>query len=83
MVQVLEGRHVFPHMTVEQNLVTGGFHRQSGRKQLESGRIAVNGTAAELNTTDHVKTFYLGIGGGEFGAARLHGWVICKGKELP
>jgi branched-chain amino acid transport system ATP-binding protein len=34
MVQVLEGRHVFPHLTVEQNLLTGGFHRRPARRQI-------------------------------------------------
>jgi branched-chain amino acid transport system ATP-binding protein len=33
IVQVLEGRHVFPQLTVEENLLTGGFlHRPSGRR---------------------------------------------------
>lgn len=32
LVQVLEGRHCFPHLTVEQNLLTGALlHRRKGR----------------------------------------------------
>jgi len=34
IVQVLEGRRVFPHLTVEQNLLTGGYLRGTGRRQL-------------------------------------------------
>ncbi len=34
VVQVLEGRHVFPHLTVEENLRLGGFLRKPGRRQL-------------------------------------------------
>ena len=74
---------MFLHLTVEQNLVTGRLHRRSGRDQLESGRIEIHGRAAELNTTDDVKAFYLGTGSRKFGAARPHGWVIRKRKELP
>jgi len=35
MVHVLEGRHVFPQLTVEDNLRAGGFVRGLGRRQLE------------------------------------------------
>lgn len=34
IVQVLEGRHVFPQLTVEENLLTGGFLRRPGRRRL-------------------------------------------------
>lgn len=34
IVHVLEGRHVFAHLTVEENLRTGGFLRSPSRKQL-------------------------------------------------
>ncbi len=32
IVQVIEGRHVFEHLTVEENLLTGGHTRPSGRE---------------------------------------------------
>jgi branched-chain amino acid transport system ATP-binding protein len=38
IVQVMEGRHVFEHLTVEENLLTGGYTRRDGqsvRKDLE------------------------------------------------
>lgn len=31
VVQVMEGRHVFPHLTIEDNLLTGAFTRRDGR----------------------------------------------------
>jgi branched-chain amino acid transport system ATP-binding protein len=34
IVQVLEGRHVFPQLTVEENLLTGGFLRRPSKRQL-------------------------------------------------
>jgi branched-chain amino acid transport system ATP-binding protein len=30
VVQVMEGRHVFPHLTVEENLLAGGYTRRHG-----------------------------------------------------
>lgn len=35
IVHVLEGRHVFPQLTVEENLRSGGFLRRLGRRELE------------------------------------------------
>jgi branched-chain amino acid transport system ATP-binding protein len=34
MVQVMEGRHCFAHLTVEENLITGAYARSIGRAQL-------------------------------------------------
>ena len=31
LIQVMEGRHVFPHLTVEENLLTGAYTRRDGR----------------------------------------------------
>lgn len=35
LVQVLEGRHCFPHLTIEENLLTGAFVCKSSRSQLK------------------------------------------------
>ncbi len=38
IVQVMEGRHVFEHLTVEENLLTGGYTRRNGhstKRELE------------------------------------------------
>ncbi len=34
VVQVMEGRHCFPHLTVEENLLTGAFTRNGGRAEI-------------------------------------------------
>ena len=36
MCQVMEGRHCFAHLTVEENLLTGAFTRKAGRAELRS-----------------------------------------------
>lgn len=36
LVQVLEGRHCFPHLTVEENLLTGAFVNRPSRKALKT-----------------------------------------------
>jgi branched-chain amino acid transport system ATP-binding protein len=33
-IQVMEGRHCFAHLTVEENLLTGAFTRRSGRSEI-------------------------------------------------
>jgi branched-chain amino acid transport system ATP-binding protein len=35
MCQVMEGRHCFAHLTVEENLLTGAFTRRGGRAELK------------------------------------------------
>jgi len=35
VVQVMEGRHCFTHLTVEENLLTGAYVRSVGRRELE------------------------------------------------
>src|SRR5262249_57314578 len=40
IVQVMEGRHVFEHLTVEENLLTGAYTQRGGpglRRDLEMG----------------------------------------------
>jgi branched-chain amino acid transport system ATP-binding protein len=36
VVQVLEGRHCFPQLTVEENILSGGFLRQPKRRDLQA-----------------------------------------------
>jgi branched-chain amino acid transport system ATP-binding protein len=37
LVQVLEGRHCFAHLTVEENLATGAYAQRPSRRQLREG----------------------------------------------
>jgi len=34
-IQVMEGRHVFEHLTVEENLLTGAYTRKEGRAAIQ------------------------------------------------
>ncbi len=43
VVQVMEGRHCFEHLTVEENLLTGAFTRKDGRKAISSDLEMVYG----------------------------------------
>jgi len=36
VIQVMEGRHCFPHLTVEENLMTGAYTRRDGRSAIEA-----------------------------------------------
>ncbi len=40
IVQVLEGRHCFSQLTVEENLLSGGFARRPGRRETQGGSRA-------------------------------------------
>src|SRR5438128_380169 len=51
-IQVMEGRHCFGHLTVEENLLTGAFTRRDGE-------------AAALRQNEDVKEFYLGVAEGK------------------
>jgi branched-chain amino acid transport system ATP-binding protein len=48
LVQVLEGRHCFRALTVEENLVTGGLGRGSGRRELAQDLERVYGVFPRL-----------------------------------
>ena len=36
VIQVMEGRHCFEHLTVEENLLTGAYTRQDGKGAIEA-----------------------------------------------
>jgi len=43
LIQVMEGRHCFQHLTVEENLMTGAFTRSASRAQIRSDLEKVYG----------------------------------------
>jgi branched-chain amino acid transport system ATP-binding protein len=45
VIQVMEGRHCFAHLTIEENLLTGAYTRRDGR-------------AAQMQTLDKVYTYF-------------------------
>ena len=48
IVQVLEGRHCFPQLTVEENLLAGGFARRPGRRELRADLERIYGLFPRL-----------------------------------
>jgi len=48
VVQVMEGRHCFAHLTVEENLLTGAYTRSAGREQLKRDLEKVYGYFPQL-----------------------------------
>jgi len=40
-IQVMEGRHVFEHLTVEENLLTGAYTRKEGRAAISKKPIPI------------------------------------------
>src|SRR5882762_5214068 len=48
VVQVMEGRHCFAHLTVEENLLAGAYTRRVGRAQLSQDLEKVYGTFPQL-----------------------------------
>ena len=36
VIQVMEGRHCFGHLTVEENLMTGAYTRRDGKGAIEA-----------------------------------------------
>jgi branched-chain amino acid transport system ATP-binding protein len=48
VVQVMEGRHCFAHLTVEENLLTGAYTRSAGRAQLRQDLEKVYGYFPQL-----------------------------------
>jgi len=62
IVQVMEGRHVFEHLTVEENLLTGAYTRGNGHA-LKSDLAKVYGYFPRLTERRGVKAGY--VSGGE------------------
>ena len=56
IVQVMEGRHVFEHLTVEENLLAGGYTQRNGR-------VVLDGDVKAVSENEDIKEFYLGLSG--------------------
>ena len=50
LIQVMEGRHCFAHLTVEENLLTGAYTRADGRAQVAEDLDKVYGYFPRLKT---------------------------------
>lgn len=63
LVQVMEGRHCFPQLTVEENLTTGGFVRKLSRRELDQGLERIYGWFPRLRERRKTRAGY--TSGGE------------------
>ncbi len=63
VVQVMEGRHCFEHLTVEDNLLTGAFTRTDGRAAVAGDLELVYGYFPRLKERRHAQAGY--TSGGE------------------
>ncbi len=63
IIQVMEGRHCFEHLTVEEDLTTGAFTRKDGAAAKKAALELVYTYFPRLVTRRHTKTGY--ISGGE------------------
>ena len=62
IVQVLEGRHCFPHLTVEENLLAGGFARRPGRREIRADLERIYAIFPRLKTRHRAKAGLLSGG---------------------
>jgi branched-chain amino acid transport system ATP-binding protein len=63
VVQVMEGRHCFEHLTIEENLLTGAFTRSDGRAAIAQDLAMVYGYFPRLAERRRVRAGY--TSGGE------------------
>lgn len=62
IVQVLEGRHCFPQLTVEENLLAGGFARRPSRRELRADLERIYGLFPRLKLRRRAKAGLLSGG---------------------
>lgn len=63
VIQVMEGRHPFGHLTCEENLLTGAYTRQDGRAAVQRDLDMVYGYFPRLAERRHARAGY--VSGGE------------------
>jgi branched-chain amino acid transport system ATP-binding protein len=63
LIQVMEGRHCFAHLTVEENLLTGAYTRHDGRARIADDLDKVYSYFPRLQTRRHATAGY--TSGGE------------------
>ena len=58
VIQVMEGRHCFGHLTVEENLLTGAYTRTDGRSAIERDLEKVYGYFPRIKERHHAMAGY-------------------------
>ena len=80
VIQVMEGRHCFGHLTVEENLLTGAFTRSDGRSAVRHELEHVYGYFPRLKERRHSLAGY--ISGGEQQMVALGRALMAKPKMI-
>jgi branched-chain amino acid transport system ATP-binding protein len=79
-VQVMEGRHCFGHLTVEENLLTGAFTRRDGRAAINQDMERVYGYFPRLKERRHAMSGY--TSGGEQQMCAVGRALMAKPKMI-
>ena len=59
VIQVMEGRHVFQHLTVEENLLTGAYLRRAGSREIKRDLDKVYNYFPRLRARLHAQAGYI------------------------
>jgi branched-chain amino acid transport system ATP-binding protein len=79
-VQVMEGRHCFGHLTIEENLLTGAFTRRDGRAAINQDLERVYGYFPRLKERRHAMSGY--TSGGEQQMCAVGRALMAKPKMI-
>jgi branched-chain amino acid transport system ATP-binding protein len=80
VIQVMEGRHCFPHLTVEENLLTGAYTRGGGQAAIQRDLELVYGYFPRLKQRRNSQAGY--ISGGEQQMTAIGRALMSKPKMI-
>ena len=80
LIQVMEGRHCFAHLTVEENLLTGAYTRRDGRAHIAEDLAKVYGYFPRLAVRRNAIAGY--ISGGEQQMAAIGRALMARPKMI-
>ena len=80
VIQVMEGRHCFQHLTVEENLLTGAYTRRDGRAAIQNHLELVYRYFPRLKDRRHAQAGY--ISGGEQQMTALGRALMARPKMI-
>ncbi len=80
VIQVMEGRHCFGHLTVEENLLTGAFTRRDGKREVRQDLDRVYGYFPRLRERRNGLAGY--VSGGEQQMTALGRALMAKPKLI-
>jgi branched-chain amino acid transport system ATP-binding protein len=80
LIQVMEGRHCFAHLTVEENLLTGAYTRRDGRARITEDLAKVYGYFPRLAARRNALAGY--ISGGEQQMAAIGRALMARPRMI-